>query len=274
MARKYWRGGYNRRVGGATPADDGNWDKDTVVADSNWVDDNGDGVVKPTSSDEAIFSEFAAIVPLDYSEALEPHMPGKHFSCCKGLAHGSGGDDIELNGLTFLSGYDPGAGKGLYGWISKTLDAIETDSADAGASTLIYCTGHGFAIGDYVTLGGTIYLNGEYRISATTTDTFTIPLAYVVETPPSIATAVARRPLRVGLSTTYEIIFKSNCTSYVEASHDTLNMEKVVFDSVSGLLHLSSDIVGNHNFDEIRVQNNGTIIVAPLTEFTKIINQK
>jgi len=274
MARKYFRGGANALRGQGSPSDDGNWDYDTVTADSNWVDDTGTGCAKPTGSDEAIFSEFAETVPSDYSQAAEPHEPGKHFSCCAGLAHGSGGDDLELNGLTFTPGYDPGNGKGLFGWVAKNLDATETDPADAGASTLIYCTANGFAVGDYVTIGGTVLLNGEFRIKATTTDTFTIPLAYKQETPPTSATAVARKPLRVGISANYEIQFGSNCTAYIEASHDTLNIEYVDFNSASGLLHLSSDVVGSHNFNEIRVRNNGTLIMAPNAEFTKIIMTK
>lgn len=275
MARKYWRGGgFTLRASGGTVADDGDWDYDNGGgAKSNWINDAGAAAAKPVDgTDEAIFSEFASTVPLNYSEATEPHVPGKHFSCCKGMGQGSGGNDIDLTGLTFTPGYDPGAGKGLYGWISKTLDATETDSADAGASTLIYCANHGFAIGDYVTDAGTIYLNGEFRIKAVDPNvSFTIPLTYIAETPPASATAVARRPLRIGITAGYEIIFESNCTAYIEASHDSLNVEKCVFDSVSGLLHLSSDVVGVHNWNETRFVNTGTLKIAADTEFTKLI---
>ena len=273
--RKHFRGGgFTLRASGGTVADDGDYDYDNSGgAKSNWINDSGAAVVKPVDgTDEIVFSEFASLVPLNYDEAALPHQPGKHFCCCKGMGQGSGGNDIDVTGITFASGYDPGAGNGLFGWISKLLAATETD--DNGGLTEVYCTGHTFAIGDYVTIGGAIYLNGEWRITATTTDTFTIPLTYIAETPPTTATAVARRPLRIGITAGYEIVFKSNCTAYVEASHDTLNIEKVVFDSVSGLLHISSDVVGVHNWNEIRVQNNGTIIVAPDTEFTELISTK
>lgn len=270
MARKYWRGGgYTLRASGGTSADDGDWDYDHGGggAKSNWVDDAGDAAAKPIDgADEAIFSEFASTIPFNYDEASEPHQPGKHFCCCHGMGQGSGGGDIDLKGITFTPGYDPGVGYGLFGWISQTLDATETDNN--GGLTEVYCTGHNFAVGDYVAVGGTVYLNSEWRITATTANTFTIPLAYIVETPPTTATAVARRPLRIGITANFEIIFQSNCTAYIEASHDTLNVEKCVVDSASGLLHLSSDIVGVHNWDEIRVINNSTLVIAPDTEFT------
>jgi hypothetical protein len=274
MARKYWRGGANALRGQGSASDDGNWDYDTVTADSNWVNDSGAGVAKPVDGvDEAIFSEFAETVPSDYSQAAEPHVPGKHFCCCHGMDQGSGGGDIDLLGLTFTPGYDPGAGKGLFDWESQNLTATETDSADAGASTLIYCS-NTFEVGDYVTIGGTVLLNGEWRMSARTSTTFTIPLAYAQETPPTSATAVARKPLRIGIAANYKIVFQSNCTAYIEASHDTLNIEECMFDSVSGLLHLSSDVVGVHNWNEIRMINNGTIVIADACEFTKLIISK
>lgn len=276
MARRYFRGGgFTLRTSGGTAADDGDWDYDNGSggAKSNWLDDAGAAAAKPIDgTDEAIFSEFASIVPLNYSEASEPHQPGKHFCCCKGMDQGSGGNDIDLKGITFTPGYDPGAGNGLFGWISKLLAATETD--DDGGLTEVYCTGHTFAVGDYATIGGTVYLDGEWRITATTANTFTIPLAYIIETPPTTATVVARRPLRIGITAGYEIVFQSNCTAYIEASHDTLNIESCVFDSVSGLLHLSSDIVGVRNWNEIRSMNKGTLIVAPDTEFTKLIITK
>lgn len=273
MARKYFRGGANVLRGSGSDSHDGDWDYDNSGGSmSNWILDTGAATTKPGAGDEAVFSEFACTVPANYSTG-EPHIPGKHFCCCHNMGQGSGGNDITLNGLTFTPGYDPGNTGGLFYTDAANLAAIETDSADSGASTKVYCT-NSFAVGDYVTIAGTIYLNGEFRISACDASTFTIPLTYIVETPPTTATATVRRPLRIGIAAGYIIDFRSNCTAYIEASHDSLNVEKVVFDSVSGLLHLSSDVVGYHNYNEIRAVNNGTLNIAMAAEFTKLIVNK
>ena len=266
MADKWWRGGaYTLRSEGDASYD-GDWEYDDSgdsYTNSNWVDSTGAGCAKPTGTDIPIFSSLADTVPANYSNSSYPHTAGKHFCCCKNLDQTA----LDLGGIIITSDYDPGSTGGIFEYSSKTLDAdvaVDKGSGQVG----IPCTAHGFAADDYVTIAGTVYYNGQFRIVSVTTDEFVIEATYYAETFATNDTAVARTPLQISIADGGEIIDESNGMIYIEASSTSQNIPKLTFKSASGYLHISSD--GDGNWDDIWVKSAGTLDVADDTRFTKI----
>ena len=259
---RIWRGGaYTLREAGGDASADGDFDYDTG-ANSNWIDEDGAVALKPTSTNKIIFNEFADRVPANYSNSTYPHVAGKHWCCCKNMDQGG----IDANGFLSTRGFTGD----IYGYSSKTLDAaVAVDKG--GGQVGIPLTAHGFAAGDYVTIGLTVYYNGEYRIVSVTANEFVITATYVAETFVATNTAKARTPLRISVSgiDTYDMVIESDSTIYIECGSTTPNIPNLIFNSVTGLLHLSSE-AGTGNFDDILVLGDGTLDIADDTHFTKV----
>lgn len=261
MADKYYRGGAYTLRGEGDASYDGDFEYDDSgdsYNNSNWVDSSGTGVAKPTSSDRILFTEYADKVPSNYAGGYQ-HVAGKRFHCCKNLDQTA----LDIQGIVVSKGYDGG----IYKYVAKTLDATAADPKGGGLVG-IPLTAHGFAAGDYVTIGGTIYYNGEYRIVSVTTDEFVIKATYIAETFEATDTAVARTPLQISVADTYDVVFESDCTAYIECSSTSQNIPNLIFNSSTGYLHISSD--DNGNWDDILVTGAGSIEMADDTYCTKI----
>lgn len=263
MANKYWRGGaYTLRAQG-TAASDGDWNYDDTGggANSNWVDSSGSAVAKPvTATDKVFLTELADRVPSTYSNSAYPHTAGGHWCITANLDQSA----LDLNGFFISANYDGHA----YGLTSDTLDAAV--AVDKGGDQVgIPCTGHPFTAGDYVTLGSTVNYNGEYRVVSATANEFVIDHVYYAETFETSDTATGRTPLQISIANTYDMIIESNGTFYIECGSTTPNIPELVFNSTSGLLHISSE-AANANWDDIRVTGGGTLNIAPDTYFTKL----
>lgn len=271
MAIKYWRGGgYTLRASGGTVADDGSitYDDAGGFVKSNWVDATGTGVAKPANGDDLRFTGFASRIPDTYSEAAEPHIPGKHFMPCHDLDL----DAFDLLNIFFTKDYTGDC----YEWLSNPLQAtaVVTD----GGNAKFTIDDHGFAVGDIVTIVGTVYYNGEWRIITTATaHVFTIDTPFTVgEVPSTSGSAVARKPLR--FACTGKVVVESDTLIYLECSDNGVggdNVPQIVFKSNTGLLKLSSDgITGggaDGEWDEILVLKNGTLRVFKNGYVDKII---
>lgn len=267
MADKYWRGGAFTLRGEGDASYDGDCEYDDSsdsYNNSNWVDASGTGVAKPSSSDHIIFSALADRVPSDYSNSAYPHTVGKHWCCCKNLDQTA----LDVQGILITSGYDPGGSGGIFEYNANTLS--EGAVTDEGSGEVgIPCDSHGFSAGDYITIAGTIYYNGEHRCTGQVdANKFKIEAVFVAETVVTTNTATGRTPLQISVADNYEVVMMSNGTVYIEASSTTQNIPGLKFSSTSGLLHISSD--GNGIWDDILVTGGGTLIVADDTKVAKI----
>lgn len=77
--------------------------------------------------------------------------------------------------VTYIAGYRRAT-------ISKTLTAVPVVDAGGGFVTVGVATGHGFAVGDTVTIAGTTNYNGTYTLTGVATGTVTFAATYVAET--------------------------------------------------------------------------------------------
>ena len=228
---------------------------------SNWVDENGIGTHMPvTATDKVHLTELAGRVPSTYSNSAYPHTAGGHWCITDNLDQSA----LDLNGFFVSAGYEGH----VYGYNSDTLDAAA--AVDKGSDQVgIPCTGHPFTAGDYVTLGGTVNYKGEYRVVSKTANEFVIDHVYYVETFEVADTATGRTPLQISIADTYDMIIESNGTFYIECGSTTPNIPELIFNSTSGLLHISSE-AANANWDDIQVKGGGTLNIAPDTYFTKL----
>ena len=263
MADKYWRGGYNHRTGLGSVASDGDWDEDDSGggANSNWVSAAGAAQPKPvTATDKVFLTELCGRVPSTYTNSSYPHTAGGHWCITDNLDQST----LDLNGLFISAGYEGH----VYGYNSDTLNA-EAANLMGGGQVGIPCTGHPFNAGDYVTIGGTVNYNGEYRVVSETANEFVIDHVNYVETFATTDTATGKTPLQISIANTYDMIIESDGTFYIECGSTTPNIPELIYNSTEGLLHISSE-AANANWDDIRVTGGGTLNIAPDTYFTKL----
>lgn len=150
----------------------------------------------------------------------------------------------------------------MYGYNSATLDAAA--AVDKGGDQVgIPSTGHPFTAGDYVTIGGAVNYNGEYKVVSETANEFVIDHVYYVETFVTTAPVTGKTPLQISIADTYDMIIESDGTFYIECGSTTPNIPELVFNSTEGLLHISSE-AANANWDDIRVTGGGTLNITPI----------
>lgn len=225
---------------------------------SNWLDENGIGTLKPAATDKIILSEQGRLVPDTYDNSSYPHEAG-HNWCIS--------DDMDQSAIAF-NGYQEMAGYtgGVYEYNASAFNDDEA-VVQNGSDVTLPCDAHPFAVGDYVTIAGTVNYNGQFRVTAVATNTFDITHDFVAENVQTDDYAYGRRPLLLTLSTGYTVVKESNTLTYIEVD-GAADIEKVVHNSESGYLHLSSD--GTREYDSVWVTNNGTLDVANDTELQEI----
>ena len=255
-----------RDQGDASTDGDPDYDDAGGGANSNWVDEDGAAAAKPTSANKIIFNEFAGRVPADYSNSAYPHVAGNHWCCCKNMDQGG----IDANGFLSTRGYTGD----IYGYGTRNLLAKAAQDQGGGIVRIRH-DGALLVAGDYVTLGLTTNYNREFRVVAAgndgTDNYIHIKATYVIETFEATDTVTVRTPLRISVSETYDMVIESNSTIYIECGSTTPNIPNLIFNSATGLLHLSSEVNGSTgNFDDILVTGDGTLNVADDTHVTKI----
>ncbi|NIP26061.1 MAG: hypothetical protein GWN55_16210 [Phycisphaerae bacterium] len=267
MADKYWRGGAYTLRGQGTAASDGDWNYDDTGggSNSNWVDASGSAVAKPvTGTDKVFLTELADRVPSTYSNSSYPHTAGGHWCITDNLDQSA----LDLNGFFVSANYEGH----IYGLKTRSLLAKAAQDQGGGIVRIRH-SGALLAVGDYSTIGGTVSYNGEFRVQAAAndgTDNYIhIKATYVAETFETDDTITARTPLQVSIADTYDMIIESNGTFYIECGSTTPNIPELIFNSTSGLLHISSE-AANANWDDIRVTGGGTLTIARDTYFTKL----
>lgn len=264
MADKYWRGGAYTLRGQGTAASDGDWNYDDTGggANSNWVTAAGAATAKPvTATDKVFLTEMADRVPINYDNAAHPHVAGGHWCITTNLDQGA----LDLNGFFSSAGYDGDA----YGYNSAVINDSGVAVDKGGGQVGIPITTHPFAAGDYVTIVGPDYYSSEYKIVSETANEIVIKATYIAETFSSTDKVTGRTPLQISIANTYDMIIESNGTFYIECGSTTPNIPELIFNSSSGLLHISSE-AANANWDDIRVTGGGTLNVAADTYFTKL----
>ena len=265
MADKYWRGGAYTLRGEGDASYDGDWNYDDSgdsYNNSNWVNSSGTGVAKPvTGTDKVHLTSMADRVPINYDNASYPHTAGGHWCITKNLDQSA----LDLNGFFVSADYEGH----IYGYNSTTINNSGTAADKGGGQVGIPITSHPFAAGDYVTIAGTDYYDGEHRVQSQTANEIVINATYVAETFSSTDTVTGRTPLQISIADTYDMIIESNGTFYIECGSTAPNIPELIFNSTSGLLHISSE-AANANWDDIRVSGGGTLSIAADTYFTKL----
>jgi len=266
MATKYFRGGAYTLRGEGDASTDGDFEYDDAgdsYNNSNWVNAAGAGVAAPVDGDLLIFSELADIVPVDYSNAAYPHVVGNHWSVCFNVSQGG----MDFQDVIFTRGFTGD----VYGYNSTTLDADV--AVDKGSGLVgIPITGHPFSVGDYVTLGGTTYFDCEKRVISETANEIVITHEYFVETFATNDTAVGRTPLSFTIQEGYSVVVESNSRIYLECDSGSGgdNIPDLIFNSVSGSLHISSQSADGL-WEDILVTRAGTLTVADNSWVTAIL---
>jgi hypothetical protein len=261
MADKFWRGGAYTLRGEGDGTYDGDFDFDdsgSSYTNSNWVNSSGVGVAKPTSADTIHLSEMADRVPSSYSDSSYPHTAGKHWSICVNLYQTQSGDALAVQGFYQTKNYTGD----VYGYNADTINdaGVAVDKGD-GIHVGIPITGHPFSVGDYVTIAGTDYFDGQRRVEGESANEIVVKATYIAETFSSTDTVTGRTPLVIAIAIGKEMVIEGNGINYIECGAIHPYIPSLVFNSVSGYLHISSEYFGA-DWTDVLVLGGGTLIVA------------